>query len=94
MCQKLMKAKDFPAMNKKTPFSKKQIHLLLESHYSSLPVFKGGLQERWEETIRKCRGKIRDNVSELKDDGIRLDIRKKFLPVRVVKHWAVQPPSA
>lgn len=37
-----MKAKDFPSVNKKTPFSKKQIHLPLESHYSSLPVLKGG----------------------------------------------------
>lgn len=48
-----MKAKDFSAMDKKTLFSMEKFHLLLESLYSSLPVLKGELQERWEDTLYK-----------------------------------------
>lgn len=46
-----MEAKAFPAMDRQSPFLIRQIHLLMETHYSSLPVIKEGLQEIWGGTL-------------------------------------------
>ncbi|KAK4822133.1 LOW QUALITY PROTEIN: hypothetical protein QYF61_010256 [Mycteria americana] len=55
--------------------------------YCSLSVLKGGLQERGGQNFLACCDRTRENAFKLKEGRIRLDVRKKFFTIRVVKHW-------
>jgi len=53
-----------------------------------LSVLRGGLQARWDRLFSSaCCDRTRGNGFKLKKGRFTLDIRKKFLTMRVVKHW-------
>jgi len=63
--------------------------------YSSLPVPEGDLQASCKGTFtRACSSRRRGNDFKLKKGRYRSAIRKKFITVRVVRHWHRLPSEA
>jgi len=62
---------------------------------AAFSYLKGAYRKDGEEVfIRQCGDRTRENGFKLKESSFRLDIRKKFLTVRVVKHWNMLPKEA
>ncbi|KFQ60197.1 hypothetical protein N334_00832, partial [Pelecanus crispus] len=65
---------------------------LWEDLIAAFQYLKGAYKKTGERLFtRACSDKTRSNVFKLKDGRFRLDIRKKFFTVRVVRHWKRLP---
>jgi len=62
---------------------------------ASLQYLKGAYRKDGEGLFtRMCRDRTRGNGCKLKEGRFRLDVRKKFFIMRVVKHWNRLPREA
>jgi len=64
------------------------IHIIRDDLIAAFQYPKGAYKKaRKGLFIRACRDRTRGNDFKLKEGRFRLDIRKKFFTIRVVRHW-------
>ena len=54
---------------------------------AAFQYLKGAYKKAGEGLVRACSDKTRGNGFKLKEGRFRLDVRKKFFTMRVVRHW-------
>jgi len=68
---------------------------LREDLIAVFQYLKGAYRKEWENIFsRACCGRTRNSGFKVREGRFRLDIRKKFFTVRVVKHWDGLPREA
>ena len=66
----------------------------LQGHPTAAFEYLKGAYRKDGKGLSECSDRMKGNGFKLKEGRFRLDLRKKFFPVRVVRHWHRLPREA